>query len=572
VAPENTRVSNIRLEVDTVPDITGVSSSAVTHNSATISWNTNEPADSQVEYGTTTAYGQLTNLDPSLVTAHSQGLSGLTPSTQYHYRVKSRDATGNLAFSGDFTFTTAAAQDTTPPTVTSFSPAAGATDVNANANVTVTFSEAMDPATVNGSTVELRDPSSTLVSATVSYDAGSLTATLDPTAPLAPGVIYTARVRGGGTDPRVKDVAGNALAADVTWTFTNAQNGTGGIKWLVTDHLGSTRMVIDETGSLEGIKRHDYAPFGEELSAGVGIRSAALGYGADSTRQKFDGKERDDETGLDLFGARYFASIQGRFTSTDPLNIPGLQRLDSKDPLNISSLQRRGYEKFERIISNPQNWNAYAYAHNNPLAKLDPDGFLTIIVPGTGWSEKDWNENSEFYKRVKATFKDKTVILQWSGGNSREARKAAAEALAQLVKEHKFADGEKLNIVAHSHGGNAAFQFSNSLSGRKIDNLVTLGTPIRTDYGPTASAISNHVNVYSQYDGIQTKGGFTDTLVPIGGFSWKMVHVEAGPAGRTVSSANNVEAGIKDEGWIDSHSAIWQKESVWRKIEPLLKK
>ena len=110
--------------------------------------------------------------------------------------------------------------DTTPPTVTSFAPAAGATNVRVDANVTVTFSEAMDPATVNRSTVELRDPSSALVPATVSYDAGSFTATLDPTTLLSAGVIYTARVKGGSADPRVKDVAGNALAADVTWTFT----------------------------------------------------------------------------------------------------------------------------------------------------------------------------------------------------------------------------------------------------------------------------------------------------------------------------------------------------------------
>jgi hypothetical protein len=110
--------------------------------------------------------------------------------------------------------------DTTAPTVTSFAPAAGANNVRVDANVTVTFIEAMDPATVNGSTVELRNPSSALVPATVSYDAGSRAATLDPTTLLSAGVTYTARVKGGSADPRVKDVAGNALAADATWTFT----------------------------------------------------------------------------------------------------------------------------------------------------------------------------------------------------------------------------------------------------------------------------------------------------------------------------------------------------------------
>jgi hypothetical protein len=109
--------------------------------------------------------------------------------------------------------------DTTPPTVTSFSPAAGAVNVSPETNVIVTFSEAMDPASVNGASVNLLGPNG-LVSATVSYDAASFTATLNPAASLVDGVTYTPRVRGGSADPRVKDVAGNALAADLTWTFT----------------------------------------------------------------------------------------------------------------------------------------------------------------------------------------------------------------------------------------------------------------------------------------------------------------------------------------------------------------
>jgi len=67
-------------------------------------------------------------------------------------------------------------------------------------------------------------------------------------------------------------------------------------------------------------------------------------------RQKFTQKERDTETGLDYFGARYYASTQGRFTSVDPANITG------------------------RHVVNPQRWNLYVYVNNNPLALFDPDG------------------------------------------------------------------------------------------------------------------------------------------------------------------------------------------------------
>jgi RHS repeat-associated protein len=123
----------------------------------------------------------------------------------------------------------------------------------------------------------------------------------------------------------------------------------GSLRWLVQDHLGSTRMVVDRSGSLGGIRRHDFSPFGEELSAGVGIRSASNGYGDDSVRQKFTSKERDSETGLDFFEERYYASTQGRFTTCDPL---------------MASAK----------TGNPQSWNRFVYVLNNPLRYVDPDG------------------------------------------------------------------------------------------------------------------------------------------------------------------------------------------------------
>src|SRR5206468_997507 len=88
--------------------ISAVSASGITASGATLTWTTNETADSQVEYGPTTSYGSSTTLNPSLVTSHSQAFSGLASSTLYHYRVKSKDAAANLATSADFTFTTLA--------------------------------------------------------------------------------------------------------------------------------------------------------------------------------------------------------------------------------------------------------------------------------------------------------------------------------------------------------------------------------------------------------------------------------------------------------------------------------
>lgn len=116
--------------------------------------------------------------------------------------------------------------DTVPPTVTATSPSSGATGVLPNTAVTVTFSEAVDPATVTGSTFELRNPANALVSATVTYDAATRTAKLTPTASLSGTTTYTATVHGGTTDPRVKDLAGNALSANSVWSFTTAAADT----------------------------------------------------------------------------------------------------------------------------------------------------------------------------------------------------------------------------------------------------------------------------------------------------------------------------------------------------------
>jgi hypothetical protein len=97
----------------TAPVISAVAATGLSSSGATITWTTGEAADTQVEYGATTSYGTLSTLGTSLVTAHSQALAGLAAATLYHYRVRSRDAAGNLAVSGDFTFTTLSAP---PPT------------------------------------------------------------------------------------------------------------------------------------------------------------------------------------------------------------------------------------------------------------------------------------------------------------------------------------------------------------------------------------------------------------------------------------------------------------------------
>lgn len=100
----------------TAPQITSQTVTPAT-STAVIAWTTNEVADSQIFYGTTTGYGASTTLNTTLVTSHSQTLSGLTPNTTYFYQIRSKDAAGNLGtLAGQF-MTNALPVDATAPTI-----------------------------------------------------------------------------------------------------------------------------------------------------------------------------------------------------------------------------------------------------------------------------------------------------------------------------------------------------------------------------------------------------------------------------------------------------------------------
>jgi chitodextrinase len=101
----NVTVSNV---AGGTPPVISVVTAVPSASGATVTWTTDKPATSQVEYGATVAYGSQSALDSSLVTLHSVTLSGLSASTTYQFRVHSTDAGGNAAVSGNFNFTTLA--------------------------------------------------------------------------------------------------------------------------------------------------------------------------------------------------------------------------------------------------------------------------------------------------------------------------------------------------------------------------------------------------------------------------------------------------------------------------------
>lgn len=144
--------------------------------------------------------------------------------------------------------------DTTPPSVTSIVPASGATGVSTTSNILITFSEAMTASSIGTSTIELRNPANSLVSRVVTYNATNRTATVNPSANLQPNTTYTVQVRGGTSDPRVRDAAGNRMTTLVTSTFTTAPAGLSApVSFWSTSSTPGTPAFNDPTAVTLGL-------------------------------------------------------------------------------------------------------------------------------------------------------------------------------------------------------------------------------------------------------------------------------------------------------------------------------
>jgi len=140
----------------------------------------------------------------------------------------------------------------------------------------------------------------------------------------------------------VKDYiyAGNRLIAEY-------QSQTGKYYYYMGDQINSTRIITDDNGNVVYSAAH--RPFGQAKDVWTKTYDPKL---------KFSGKEREDYSDLDYFGARYYDHNSYRFISVDPIINKG------------------------EAFSNPQLWNLYAYCRNNPITYLDPDGRRIVIDPG----------------------------------------------------------------------------------------------------------------------------------------------------------------------------------------------
>jgi RHS repeat-associated protein len=160
------------------------------------------------------------------------------------------------------------------------------------------------------------------------------------------------------------DLSGN-ITAD--YIFFNGKrvarrDATSAVSYYFSDHLGSASVVTNSVGVVTD--ESDYYPYGGEIPV----------VNNDPNHYKFTRKERDTETGLDYFGARYYGSNMGRWLSADWSGAP--------EPVPYADL------------SDPQTLNLYGYVRNNPLGHADADGHCDengICGTLVGAAQGTWN-------------------------------------------------------------------------------------------------------------------------------------------------------------------------------------
>ena len=180
------------------------------------------------------------------------------------------------------------------------------------------------------------------------------------------GTVTTYYLR--GTDGSVLAEYDRNQALTARYVYAGARRiarvAGGSQSYYLADHLGSTRSLVDGSGTVTAT--YDYRSYGKVLATS----------GTDATRFRFTGHERDDESGLDYMLARSYAYDIGRFLRPDPMQdeYPGL--------------------------------SPYAYANNNPLKYVDPDGELAwnILTRGLKVASRAYNAA----KKGKSLFKKDT--------------------------------------------------------------------------------------------------------------------------------------------------------------------
>jgi RHS repeat-associated protein len=194
-----------------------------------------------------------------------------------------------------------------------------------------------------------------------------------------------------------------------------ARRGPAGqLFYYVADHLGTSRMMV-RAGQTSACYSADFYPFGGER---VLTNTCPQNY-------KFTGKERDSESGLDNFIARYDSSTLGRFMSPD-------------EPL------------IDQDESSPQSWNLYSYVRNNPLTNTDPSGNACVR-----------NANGYFYD-------DESVGQTCKEVEASQPQKIEVKAPQELPPSAPSADDQRIIDFANEMNKRPILKFVGTVAGTGV--------------------------------------------------------------------------------------------------------
>jgi len=296
---------------------------------------------------------------------------------------------------------------------------------------------------------------------------------------------------GGSVPVSETDASGNTTDEYIFLGGTRIarRDSSGNVVYYMADHLGTSRIITDNLGNI--LDQSDFYPFGGER-----VITASSG-----NTYKFTGKERDPESNLDNFDARYMASSQGRFMSPDPDNA--------------------GVDE-----SDPQTWNGYSYVQNNPLNLTDPLGLAPCVnddgddgctegnpmVPGNAFAAgaKDGSPNPALKKGIIQTLL--CLLLcppakQDDSGN---------QAFPDWIQWPSFSGGSPAPPKSPSKPNVASNHFPLIWAGAAFVPLV--------DAGPYASGAIGATGAYNTSTKTKCIGGGGGAQVPLGGRS-----VQGGP-------------------------------------------
>ena len=186
---------------------------------------------------------------------------------------------------------------------------------------------------------------------------------------------------------------------------------------------------------------------------------------------RFTGKERDAESGLDYFGARYMSSAQGRFTSADPITVTQARVLD------------------------PQQLNLYAYARDNPLKYVDPTG---MVIDTDDLSDKD----KKIWQQVVALANKQNAKGDYVNANLH----AAYAALDSDTRVFKIEDNPGL-------GASTAGQFTiTKFDGENDFSEARVSLNLKTIQGFTSTTAGDFDPTFQKYSGLLGGSGFISRL------------------------------------------------------------